>query len=131
MAITPLYAGPLALLYLILAMRVMGRRRALRIALGDGGDADLARRIRVAANCSEYVPMALILMALVEMQGAPHWLLHFIGITLLAGRILHAYGVSQSPEDYRYRSTGMVLTISALVAAMTGTFTLGVVQALG
>nr|WP_298686576.1 MAPEG family protein [uncultured Dongia sp.] len=131
MTITPLYAGPLALLYLILTLRVIGRRRTLLIGLGDGGDADLARRIRVAANCGEYVPLALVLMALVEIQGAPHWLLHLIGTLLISGRLLHAYGVSQSPEDYRYRSTGMVLTISALVAAMTGTFTLGVVQALG
>jgi uncharacterized protein len=131
MTITPLYAGPLALLYLSLCLRVIGRRRTLRIALGDGGDTDLARRIRVAANCGEYVPIGLILMALVELQAGPHWLLHLIGGALLAGRLLHAYGVSQASEDYRYRSTGMVLTIAALVAAMTGTFTLGVVQGLG
>jgi len=126
MSITPLYAAPLALLFLILSLRVIGRRRTLQVGLGDGGDADLQRRIRVAANCAEYVPLGLILLLLTELQAAPHWLLHLIGAALLAGRALHAYGVSHAPENYRYRTTGMVFTIAALVMAMSATFTLAV-----
>ena len=131
MSITPLYAAPLALLFLILSLRVIGRRRTLRVGLGDGGDGELQRRIRVAANCAEYVPLVLILMLLAELQGAPHFILHATGAALLAGRALHAYGVSHAPENYRYRTTGMILTIAALVTAMSATFTLGVMQALG
>ncbi|WP_303980730.1 MAPEG family protein [Dongia mobilis] len=131
MTITPLYAGPLALLFLILSLRVIGRRRMLQVGLGDGGDPDLARRIRVAANCGEYIPLVLILMVLAELQGATHFLLHATGAALLAGRALHAYGVSHAPENYRYRTTGMILTIAALVTAMSATFILGVMQALG
>lgn len=45
--ITGLYAGVLALLILVLAIRVVLNRRASSVDLGDGGNAALLRRIRI------------------------------------------------------------------------------------
>jgi uncharacterized membrane protein YecN with MAPEG domain len=46
--------------------------------------------------------------------------MHAFGIVLLAGRSLHAYGVSREQERIVLRVTGMVLTfgVIALCAAM-------------
>jgi uncharacterized membrane protein YecN with MAPEG domain len=61
MRVTALYAAPLALLFLVLSVRVIQRRRSGQVALGDGGDHLLLRCMRVQANFAEYVPIALIL----------------------------------------------------------------------
>lgn len=115
MAITAIYASVLALIFVALSVRVIGARRAARVALGDGGDAQLLRRQRVHANFAEYVPLALILMLLAEQQGAAAWIVHGIGVLLLAGRLFHAVGVSQSRERIWQRVTGMSLTFGAIV----------------
>ena len=113
-SITSTYAGLLALTFLILSLRVISVRRTLRVGLGDGNSSDLLRRIRVHGNFAEYVPLALILMTLVEWQGGPRAILHLVGIFLLLGRGIHAYGLSHEPELTKLRVIGMALTLLAL-----------------
>lgn len=117
MSITPAYAGLLTLVFVALSIRVIGARRGARVSLGDGGDRALLRRQRVHANFAEYVPLALVLMLLAELQGVPPPVLHGLGLALLAGRLVHAAGVSREPEDFKLRITGMGLTFTALVSA--------------
>lgn len=120
MPITALYAGLLAPLFVLLSARVIVRRRSARVAIGHGEDALLLRRMRVHANFAEYVPIALILMALAESMQTSVYLLHATGVALVAGRLIHAYGVSQPKERLPLRVTGMVLTLSViLLLAMT------------
>lgn len=114
--VTPVYAALLALLFLYLSFRVINRRKVARVALGHDGDADLTRRVRVHANFAEYVPFSLLLLALCELQGAPFELLHLFGAVLLAGRISHAYGVSQSAENLKFRMAGMIATFGVIAA---------------
>lgn len=115
MPITALYAGLLAPVLVYLAVRVINQRRAARVAIGHGEDAILLRRMRVHANFAEYVPMALVLMGLAENLKTTPILLYAMGITLLVGRVLHAYGVSQSKENLNLRVTGMALTFTAIL----------------
>jgi len=115
-AVTPIYAVILTALYLLLSFRVIGRRRTAQVALGDGGDRALLRRQRVHGNFAEYVPLALVLMMLAELQGLPHWALHAIGVILIVGRIAHAYGVSQETEPMQIRGAAMALTFTVLIA---------------
>ena len=63
----------------------------------------------------EYAPLVIILMALAELQGQSTWTIHLIGLCLVAGRLLHAYGVSQEPELAKLRVAGMALTFTALI----------------
>lgn len=114
LSITAFYAALLAVLFLFLSVRVIGWRRERRVEFGHGEDTELLRRMRVHANFAEYVPFTLLLMALAESMAPPHLLLHIAGLLLVAGRLLHAYGVSQSPAIMRYRVYGMMLTFVAL-----------------
>ncbi|HYN39213.1 MAG TPA: MAPEG family protein [Rhodospirillales bacterium] len=112
--ITALYAAALALILLVLSVRVIAVRRRLRVAVGDAGDDMLARRIRAQGNFTEYVPLALILMLAGELAGAPAWMLHALGSTLVIGRITHAW--SLSAHSIPGRTIGMTLTFVVLVA---------------
>ena len=62
--ITAIYAGLLGLILLGLSIKVIGERRRTGIAIGDGDNALLRRRMRVQANFCEYAPIAVVLIAL-------------------------------------------------------------------
>ncbi len=120
MPVTALYASLLAIIFITLAIRVIQVRRAEKVALGDGGASTLIRRIRVHANFTEYVPIALVLLGLAESVHTEPVLLHILGLMLLIGRGLHAWGMSHSPENFTFRVTGMIMTfivigLSALI----------------
>lgn len=115
-SITPIYAALFALFYIFLSLRVAAMRRATRVSLGDGGNAELTRRTRVHGNFIEYVPLTLVLMLLAELQGQPAWTVHLIGGSLALGRLVHAYGIGREPQILKLRVLGMVLTIIALTA---------------
>ncbi len=117
LAATPIYAALLAFVLIFLSLRVIRTRRTAKVALGDGGDAALLRASRAQANFAEYVPMALLLMGCAELQGAPILAVHGLGLVLLTGRLVHAYGVSRADEDFRFRVRGMQLTFFSIAAA--------------
>lgn len=91
--ITAFYASLLAALYIYLAIMVIAQRRNSRVGLGDGGDKHMLQAMRAHGNFVEYVPFALILMLIAEMNGANSYLLHACGWWLIVARLLHAYGV--------------------------------------
>ena len=117
MSIVPVYAALLAVLFVGLSVRTLRLRRNLRILVGDAGDERMLRAMRAHANFAEYVPLGLLLIAFVELQHAPGLLVHAMALVLLVGRIAHALGVSRTPEDLRFRVTGMALTFAALLTA--------------
>src|SRR5690606_7947203 len=93
--ITSVYAALGAILVVVLALRVVMRRRRTAIGLGDGGDADLQQCMRVHANAIENLPLALLLLLLLELRGLPVAWLHGLGATLIVSRVLHAWGFSR------------------------------------
>ena len=116
--IVPFYASLLAALYVFLSIRVIRMRVANRVGLGDGSNPRLQRAIRVHANFSEYVPLALILVTFVEMRHSPLALVHGLSLSLLFGRLIHSYAVGQEQENVGLRVAGMVLTFSTIGAAV-------------
>ncbi|MHC9084595.1 MAPEG family protein [Luteimonas sp. RIT-PG2_3] len=121
--ITLLFTSLHALMFVVLTMRVVMQRRSNRIGIGDGGHSTLARSVRVHGNFSEYVPLALILMALLELSGVPAAWLWVLGAMLLLGRILHAVGLGGSIGVSPGRLVGMLLTlISLLLMAALGIY---------
>ena len=117
LAITPLYGGLIGLLLVFLSARVIFRRRSAKVSVGDGEDKDLRKRMRVQANCAEYAPIGLILLAMAEVQGAQGWVVHLLGLMLLAGRLAHAYGFGATPQIMPMRQLGMILTFLTLILA--------------
>jgi uncharacterized membrane protein YecN with MAPEG domain len=116
MHIVFLYSSLLALLFVGMSIRTLRMRRKLRIAIGDAENPAMLRAMRVHANFAEYVPLSLLLLYFVEASRANVWFVHALGASLLLGRVAHAYGVSQTKENYRYRVIGMALTLTPLVA---------------
>ena len=108
--ITPLYAGLVGLLLLILSYNVSRQRISSKVALGDGGVPSLQRAIRAQANLIEYAPLALILLAAIEAQGFDVRIVHFLGILLVFGRLLHGFGLSRSAGPSAPRAIGATLT---------------------
>ena len=117
LTIVPLYAALLAIGLILLSVRVIRLRRAAKVAVGTSGEPLLDRAIRAQGNFSEYVPLAVILLAFVEVNGGPGWLLHGLCLALLIGRAVHAFGVSRVEEDYRFRVFGMATTFTVLAIA--------------
>jgi uncharacterized membrane protein YecN with MAPEG domain len=117
MNVTPVYASILGLLFIGLSFRTIRLRRRLRVAIGDNDNAELRRAMRVHANFAEYVPLTLLLVFFVEMDGVPAAWVHALCLALLCGRLLHAWGVSQLRENFRYRVSGMVLTFGTIMTA--------------
>lgn len=115
MPVTALYAALLALLFIALSIRVIGGRRSNRVSVGDGGNHELLRRMRMHANFAEYAPLALIMMGLIESMQADRWIIHALGAVLLIGRLLHAYGMS-GDGHMQFRVAGMVMTFTVLAA---------------
>ena len=113
--ITSLYAGLLALLFFALSAHTIRQRRALQVALGDQGQPLLKRAVRAHANFAEYVPLILLMIMMLEFHQMPAWVLHGLGLTLLIGRGLHAWGITRPEEDYRWRVTGMSMTFVCLL----------------
>ena len=90
-------------------------------AMADSGKPPM-RAARVHGNFAEYVPFALLLLVMVELRGAPGsqalgWTLHTLGLVLVLGRASHAFGVSRTPENFRWRVTGMMLTFAVFLLA--------------
>ena len=97
--ITSIFAAIFALMLVPLSMRVGILRFREKIWLLDGGNEELTRRMRVHGNFIEYVPLALLLLALVELGGASSGLVWGLGSALLAARLTHAIGLSLSPTS--------------------------------
>ncbi|MGP8306896.1 MAPEG family protein [Vibrio sp. YIC-376] len=112
--ITALYACVLAVLLVWLAIQVIKQRRINKVAYADGG-VEALQIVRTAqSNASEYIPITLILMALLEFNGAkPVWI-HLTGVIFVIGRMSHARGILK--ESFKGRVKGMQLTFLIIVA---------------
>jgi uncharacterized protein len=118
--VTPLYALPLALIYLVLWVRISAIRAGTKISFGDGGNVELLRRIRQHGNFVEWTSFVLILMILAEGMGAPALYLHIGGALLLIGRIAHPFGLqavdnAAHPMRYIGNSTNILATLNLMI----------------
>lgn len=127
--ISSLYAAMLALLIVWLSLRVIKLRREKKVRLGDGGEPELQAAIRAQGNATEYIPISLILLVLLELSEAHVALVHFGGIAVLVGRILHARGLLI--ESLRYRILGMQITIFTLIGLAVANLAYVVYSGLG
>ncbi len=114
--VTSLITSVLTIIFIKLSFAVIGLRRKNKVGLGSGGHEDLERAIRAQGNFAEYVPIGLILIACLELNGAPWWLVAFPGITLIIGRLIHAVGINEPPPNFSNRVLGMKFTFYTLIA---------------
>lgn len=113
--ITAVYASLLAVLVVTLVLVVVKLRRGFKVGIGDGGNRDLARAIRVHGNAIESIPLFLLLLAVYELNGGHANLLHFFGAIFFFARIAHASGMLASAGASRGRVFGTVGTNGSLL----------------
>ena len=114
--VTATVASLLTMIFIKLSFAVIGLRRKNKVGLGSGGHDDLERAIRAQGNFAEYVPFGIILIACLELNGAPLWLVAILGIALIIGRLIHAKGINTPPPDFSKRVLGMKFTFFTLIA---------------
>lgn len=112
--VSALYAGVLGLLALVLAVLVIHGRGRHRVGIGDGGNEELGRAIRVFGNFSEYVPLLLVMLGMLEALAMPRWAIHLGGAALVVARLLHARALMASSGASFGRVAGMALTFGVL-----------------
>lgn len=112
-----LWVGLHLILLLVLAVLVTRQRRKHHVEIGDGGVTDLNLAIRAFGNATEYVPAALIGIAVLALAGAPPLLVHLLGFLLFSGRVLHAVGLSRHSGVSWPRAAGILATWIAYIAA--------------
>ena len=115
MHVTGLYAAFAVLLVLLLAARVSLARRRTGVGISAGGDAELGRRIRAHGNAVESLPLALLLLLLLDLGQTPTLWLHVFGVVLLVGRVLHAFGLSRTAGLSFGRFVGTALTWGVMI----------------
>ncbi|MBL6458469.1 MAPEG family protein [Belnapia sp. T6] len=115
--VTALYAALLGLLYGVLTLLVVRARFGSGVMLGMGEDRRLHRAVRAHANFTEFVPLALLLIALNEGLRVSTFLLHGLGMVLVLARVLHAIGISREPDIRAARGPGAVLTLAVIIVA--------------
>jgi uncharacterized protein len=100
-----------------LAIWVIVQRVRLKVEWGDGGNRHMAQAVRAHANFSEHVPMALLALGACELAGASRPLVMGMAASLIAARILSAYGLTRSLGPSLARQAGASITIAAMLVA--------------
>ena len=119
-SITAGYLGILGLLYAVLGMQVSRLRRGNRVLFGDGDNIKLRSAIRAHANFAEYVPIIVLMVAILEISGLPALTVHLLMAALLIARLLHPLGMYVGPRTLQFqicRVGGIVLTVLVLIAS--------------
>lgn len=119
--ITALYAGILTIFALVLSARAGSFRgkSGVSVLYGDPLNMELAERVRVHQNFLEYVPMAIIVMGLLEVNGSNSAFLHVMGLVLIVARIAHAIGLKHDNMAHPGRTIGAGGTaLMSLVASV-------------
>ena len=113
--ITSLFAGLLALLLLVLTFRIIALRWQEKVGIGVGESKPLEVAVRVHGNFTEFVPLGLILLALMELAGASAVFLYACGGVLFVARISHAFGLTRSIGTSSFRAFGVLGTVAVLL----------------
>jgi uncharacterized membrane protein YecN with MAPEG domain len=115
--VTSFAAAFLALFLVLLSILTIAARLRFQVGLGDNGENALIKFIRAQGNLTEFAPIFLILIGLVELN---HFLSSFwlwaIATAFICGRVSHAASLLFiEPKTLRFRQLGMALTFIPLV----------------
>lgn len=108
MPITLMYASLFAFFALVLSFRAGSFRGKTGISVlhGDPLNMELAERVRVHQNFLEYVPMIIIVMGAIELNGGSSMFLYIVGDLLIIVRLAHAIGLRHDNMGHPGRLVG-------------------------
>ncbi len=110
-AITALTAGAIIIIQMGLMFYAASGRIKFKKGLGDGGEPQMLKRIRMHGNLTENAPIILIVMALLEMGGVSQTVLAVAGVVFVIVRILHPLGLLRSQGTSAFRFLGATTTM--------------------
>lgn len=109
--ITPLYAGFFGIMLVVLSWRVNELRvKHEHAQMRDFNHNELTAAVRIRDNIIEYLPMALLLMWMLETMQFNPWVIHGLGVLIIIARLLHLQGLSEPSGNGRGRKLGTRLT---------------------
>lgn len=121
MSITLVTASLIGLLLIYLSANVSRERGRAKVSIGDGGDDKLAHAIRAQGNLTEFAPVALILLGLLEYQGTNPMILMAFGAAFVLGRFMHGLTFGKFEGRNPYRFWGTILSwLMILLASLLG-----------
>jgi len=108
--VTALTAAICALLLIFLMFKVIGQRGRTETSFGAGDDEKMKMVRGAHANLAENAPIAILLIALLEMTNAHHWALTGLAGLFLVARVVHVYGMyqHQAGKTLRFRQVGVI-----------------------
>ncbi len=116
LSVTPIYIALLGILFIPFTMRVGLYRVKNNINLGDGKDDELIKLGRGQGNFIETVPLAVVLLLLMEVLGSGDIWLHALGALLVGGRLLHYVGIT-GLGLFVFRPIGMFATLGVYLVS--------------
>ena len=124
--VTALYAGILAIFACVLSAISGSLRAKTGVALGGGDDPSQLLAVRRHGNFLEWVTPLLVLLLVLELNGVSATVLHSMGISLIAVRLFHAFGLRSDTIRGAGRFIGaagsLLLTLVAAVWCITTFF---------
>ena len=126
--VTALYAGIMAIFALYLSFQAGSFRGKSGVSLlhGEPVNWELAERVRRHQNFLEYVPIILILMAVIEINGGSTIFLHAAGVLLIVARVAHKIGLKHDNIAHPARAIGAGGT--ALITLVAAGYALWIVR---
>ena len=110
-----LFSGALILVLVALSIHVVIGRNKHRVLLGDGGNAAMSVASRSFGNAAEYIPAGIAAIILLAQLGYAPWAIQLVGGLMLAGRIIHPFGLKATGGVHPLRVAGMALTWTSLI----------------
>ena len=108
-----IYASILGFLIVWLSLNVIKVRRTYKISMGDGGNDKLKIAMVAHTNAIETIPIALLLLFVLEFNQANIFLVHSLGLAFVTGRFVHAKAILS--DNLKLRILGMKITLYALI----------------
>jgi uncharacterized membrane protein YecN with MAPEG domain len=117
--VTTLAAAVLGLIFAVLSAQVVAGRFTGKVLLGAGAE-DTANKLFIAVRCqanfAEYVPLALLLIGLIELRTGATLLVQGLAAALVIARIMHPLGMRIARPN-PFRAGGFILTVTVLAVA--------------
>ena len=117
-SITITFAAITAILMAILSVQVGIKRGQTKIALGYGDNDNLHLRMRRFGNLSEYAPMVLLLLLLMELKGISPQYLYTYGGIFIALRLLHPIVLFGDENPPKWKMAGRFISAAGTALLM-------------
>ncbi len=114
-AITALYASFMTMMLMVLSFHVIYLRFKLGIMVGDGGNEEMQKLIQARNNIVDYVPLALLLMFILEKYDMHPYVLHGLGVTLIISRLIQGLALTTCASASKGRIAGSMLIHAVLL----------------